>query len=66
MEEMSSRSEDRDKLHPLVQELTSDLSADNEERVSLLQQLNDLNREWEELQQQLRYRLDCLGLSLCH
>jgi uncharacterized coiled-coil DUF342 family protein len=53
MEDVASRADEKAKLHPLVQELTSELSADNKERAALLQQLSDVNREWEELQQQL-------------
>ncbi|CAI8055157.1 Microtubule-actin cross-linking factor 1, isoforms 1/2/3/5 [Geodia barretti] len=53
MEDVASRADEKAKLHSLVQELTSELSADNEERAALLQQLSDVNREWEELQQQL-------------
>ena len=59
MEDVASHADENAKLHPLVQELTSQLSPDNEERAALLQQLSDVDREWEELQQQLRYTDVC-------
>ena len=64
MEDVASRADEKIKLHPLVQELTSELSADNEERAALLQQLSDVNREWEELQQQLRYTDVCIYINI--
>ena len=63
MEDVASRADEKAKLHSLVQELTSELSADNEERAALLQQLSDVNREWEELQQQLRYTDVCIYIN---
>ena len=53
--EMTSHADDKARLRPLVQELTSDLPADSEEKSSLLQQLSELENEWEKLEQDLRY-----------
>ena len=53
--DMASRADEKAKLHPLVQKLTSDLSTDNKERVSLLRCLGDLESGWNTLQQDLRW-----------
>ena len=55
--EMTSHTDDKARLRPLVQELTSDLPADSEEKSSLLQQLSELENEWEKLEQDLRYNI---------
>ena len=60
---MASRVDDMAKLRPLVEDLTSDLSPDSEERLSLLQQLSDLENEWDSLQNSLRSV--CEGIVAC-
>ena len=60
---MASRVDDMAKLRPLVEDLTSDLSPDSEERSSLLQQLSDLENEWDSLQNNLRSV--CEGIVAC-
>lgn len=51
---MTSQAEDKSKLQPLVQSLTSALPPDSEEKASLLAQLDALNSKWEKMEEELR------------
>ena len=52
---MASRVDDKSKLQHLVQSLTSNLSPENEDKASLLAQLDGLNAKWKKLDEELRY-----------